>query len=197
MFIRYDTLAPVYFQSFRSVCYQWVWRSAERHDNHVCVQFKPGTGNDCRTAAATAVGFPERHFYAAHAAYPPLFVAEYFHRIGQQVKDDAFFFRMMHFFYPRRQLVFRAAIDNHHLRAQPQGRAGGVHRHVAAADYRHPFTYINRRVISCVVRPHQVVARQEFIGGDHAVQVFARNAHEFRQSCAGGDEYRLKFFFIE
>ncbi len=39
---------------------------------------------------------------------------------------------------------------------------------------------------------HEVDAGEEFVGGIHALEVFAGDVHEFRQPCAGADEHGFK-----
>jgi len=45
-----------------------------------------------------------------------------------------------------RAILFRAAINNRHLRTQSFGDPGAIHRHIAAADHHDFFADINRRI---------------------------------------------------
>ena len=43
-----------------------------------------------------------------------------------------------------------------------------------------------------IARAHQVAAREQLVGGEHAVQRLAGNAHETRIARAGADEHRVE-----
>ena len=99
---------------------------------------------------------------------------------------------MLHFLPAGGQLLHGAAVDDIDLfRPQAQGRAGGVHGHVAAAYHRHPAALHDGGLGIVQIGLHQVGAGQELIGGIDALQGLAGNVHEIRQAGAGADEDRL------
>ena len=72
--------------------------------------------------------------------------------------------------------VLRAAVDAVDLLgAEPQADAHRVHRGVAGADHRDALAERQRRVeVREVLRAHQVAARQQLVGREHAVERIAR-----------------------
>ena len=103
----------------------------------------------------------------------------------------------MDLFRPRRQFLFRTAIDDRHFGTEAQGRAGRIHRHVSAAHHGDAPADKDRRIARRVERAHQVAARQELVGGENPVQALARNAHEPGQAGTGADEDRLETLAVE
>ena len=91
---------------------------------------------------------------------------------------------------------FRTAVDDRGLRAQPLGRAHGVHRHVAAAHDHDTLPDVDRGVVRLVVGVHQIGPRQELVGRNHAVEVLARDAHETGQPGARADEDGVEPFLV-
>ena len=89
-------------------------------------------------------------------------------------------FGVMDLFGPGGHLLARAAVEDVDvLGAQPPGRAGGVHGHVAAADHAHAPPADDRRVVvGKGVGLHQVRAGEILVGRVDAAEVLAGHAHE-------------------
>ena len=141
-------------------------------------------GDRHRAAPAGIVGLAEFHAHAAHAAHAALAVVEDRDRVGQPVELDAFLLGVMHFLGARRRLGARAAVDAVHLLgAQPQRDAHRVHRGVAGADHGDALADRQRRVeVREVAGAHQVAARQQFVGRQHAVRANRRECPAWSDS---------------
>ena len=176
---------------------QRVGRRAERHHDHVAREVELRAGFRHGRPAAALVRLAQLHFHAAQAADPAPFVGEHLHGIGEHPEADALLAGVVHLLGAGRKLLLRTAVNDRGLGSEPPGRAHGVHRHVAAAHDRHAAADMDRRVVPCVVGVHQVGARQELVGRDHAVEVLARDAHEPGQSGARADEDRLVALLVE
>ena len=100
---------------------------------------------------------------------------------------------MVHLLQPGGQLLHAAAVDDvHFFRTQPPGAARGVHGHVAPAHHRYALAVHDGGEGILFIGFHQVDAGQVLIGGVHALEGLARDAHEARQARAAGDEDGLK-----
>ena len=186
LFVRDDIAPFIDLQIRRRLRQKRVRARADGDDDRIHLQreFRAFDGN--RAAAAGFVRFAKLHAQAFHADDMPLLIPQNARRIGQQMELNPLFFRVFHFFETGGHLGFRAPVNQiGMLRAEPQRGAHGIHCHVAAAEYRHVFPLRNRRVvIREIVGFHQIRARQIFVRGIDAVQVFARNPHEFGQPRA-------------
>ena len=108
------------------------------------------------------------------------------------------FHGVVDFLLPRRKLFFRAAVDDvHFLGSEPLGAARCVHGDISAADNGHFFALFDRRCRFGQVGLHQVDPRQILVGGVDTLEVFARNFHKHRQSCARSDEHRFVAVLVE
>ena len=103
---------------------------------------------------------------------------------------------MVHFFDTCGKFLFRAAVNDFDVGPQTKRRTRGVHSHVSPAYNDHFAAHVNRRVGFFIVSAHQISAGQEFIGGNHSVQIFAFDTHKVRKTCAAAYEYSLIAFFI-
>ena len=105
------------------------------------------------------------------------------HGVAQGLEDDAFFLGVLHLFLTGRQLGHAAAVDDvHGLGTQTHGAAGSVHGHVAAAHNGHLLAGADGGLAGGQVSLHQVGAGQELVGGVHALQALAGDAHEAGQT---------------
>ena len=103
---------------------------------------------------------------------------------------DALFLGVMNFFRSCRALRPRPAIDAvHFLGAQPEADPHRIHGGVAGADHGDaPAERKRRVVVREFLRPHQVAAGQQFVGGKHAIERIARDTEHRRIAGAGADE---------
>ena len=102
----------------------------------------------------------------------------------------------MDFLAARREFGLGAAIDDVHFGAQAQGRAGRVHRDVAAAHDAHLLAGVDRGEIILAPGLHQVVAGEELVGGEDAVEVLAGDVHELGQAGTGAHEDGFEAFVV-
>ena len=72
------------------------------------------------------------------------------------------------------------------------GTAGGVHRHIAAADDDDLLPPADRSVVLVLIGLHQVDTGEVLIGGDDAAELLPVDAHKPGQAGTGADEHRLK-----
>ena len=99
---------------------------------------------------------------------------------------------MLDLFAAGGQLGHAAAIDDVDLVcAQALCAAGGVHGDVAAADHGDLLAVLDGGLGVVLVGLHQIDAGQELVGGVHALEGLARDAHEAGQASAGADEHGL------
>ena len=112
------------------------------------------------------------------------------HRVGQELKYQAFFFGMADFLGAGGQFLSRAAVnEGHGLGPQPQSGSRRVHGHVAPPDHADRFSANDRRVVlGKAVGFHQVASGKILVGRVDPAQVFARHAQEYRQSCSNAQE---------
>ena len=174
-------------ESFCGGGHQRVGRCAHGHNDHIHVEGELRAGDGHRAAASGGVGFAQLHTDALHTAYPALVVAENADGVAEQIELHALLLGVVHLFSAGGQLLFRAAIDDVHLRAQPYGRAGGIHSHVAAADDCHTLAHEVGCLIPLLVGEEQIVAREELVGGDYSAEILALNVEEIREAGAGAE----------
>src|SRR6185437_17047913 len=191
-----DVVAWSGFEVGRGALNERIGRGAYADDDHVDGQYKLRALYGHGRAASAGIGSAKFHLHATRAGQPSLFVAEEGNGIGEHPELNSFFARVLHFLEPCGHLGFRAAVDKRSgPRAQTSGRAHRIHRRIAAADdhYVAVAAVVHRRVAgSRLVGAHQVHAREEFIGGVDAIEVFAGNTEKARQAGAGGNEDRVK-----
>ena len=99
----------------------------------------------------------------------------------------------------RRRFAPRPPVDaGHAVGAHPLRDAQRIHRRVARAHHRDPLAEPHRRVVQrLLVAAHQVDTRQEFVGGEHAVQRLSRNSGEFGRAGAGPYECAVIAHFAQ
>ena len=137
-----------------------------------------GVRQHLRAPATAFVRLTQYHGVAPYTGNKAILVAQYFHWIGQQTKDNTFLLCVLHFFRSCRQFLPPPPINDGHSSAAAQGTACCVHRYIAAAndDYlfgRHQGSH--GIWLGCM---HQVDAGQPLIRGKYAAQRFAGNAHK-------------------
>src|ERR1017187_5200174 len=126
-------------------------------------------------ATGTALRLHRLHLDTAHGADIALVVGKNFDRSGEPVEFDALLLGVMNLFRARRAFRPRPPVDAiHFLGAEPQADAHGVHGGVAGADYGDAFSKRKRGIeIREFLRPHQVAAGQQLVGGKHAIERIA------------------------
>ena len=91
----------------------------------------------------------------------------------------------------------RAAVDYGGVRAKPYGCARGIHSHVSAAHNYALLSGLDRGEVVIPEGLHKVVAGEEFVGGEHSVEVFARDSHKFGKAGACSYEHGLEAFLVK
>ena len=104
--------------------------------------------------------------------------------------------RVVDFLLAGRKFDFRTAVNDGGFGPQPQGRASCIHGHIAATDHDGLLASMDRREIVVSVGLHEVVPGQELVGGEDAVGILARDAHEAGQTGARADENGFEAFFV-
>ncbi len=167
--------------------------NGDNHRFHRHIKFAASLGD--RTATTALIRLAQFHFHAGHGAHKAVFIAQNRLRIRQHAEVDAFLLGVVDFFLTSRHFRLAAAIDDRNVCTQTTCATRRVHRDVAAADDSHAAADLHRRIMlrECV-GTHQVNTSQEFIGGIHAAQAFARNALEIRQTGTRTDEHRIVAF---
>ena len=108
----------------------------------------------------------------------------------QEEEFNAFFLSVLDFFLTCRKFCHGTAVDDIYLfRPKTQRGSCGIHCDVSAADNRNFSALHDRGDRIIQVGLHEIGTGEEFIGGIDALECFARNVHEVRQTCAGTDEY--------
>ena len=105
---------------------------------------------------------------------------------------------MLHLFVTGGQLLHATAIDHPDLSAQTLGAAGGVHRHVTAANDGNllALKIHDGGIAVLAIGLHEVDTGQELVGGEHALEVLAGDVHKHGQTCAGAHEHGLIALFL-
>jgi hypothetical protein len=167
--------------------------------HHVDVHLEAAVRHGHRAAPARGVGLAQLHAFAADRAHVVPVVGQQVDGRREPVELDTFLLRVVDFLGPRRRFVGRAPVQAHHLfGAQPQAHPQRVHRGVAGADDGHAPARLQRRVVARKVAcPHQVAACQQFVGRQHAVERFTRNAHEAGITRPRAHKQRMKAHFGE
>ena len=88
------------------------------------------------------------------------------------------------------------AVDDGRFGTEAQGRAGRIHRDIAAAHDTDALPGMDGGAIVVAEGLHEVVAGEEFVGGEHSVEVFTGDAHELRKTGAGAHEHGLEALFV-
>ena len=169
---------------------------AEGHDHGIAGDLELRAFDGDRRAAAAFIGLTEFHPDTLDAAYPSLFVGQDFNGIRKHLEFNAFLVRMVDLLLAGGQLHFGAAVHDGRFGAEAQGGARRVHGDVAAADHHALPAGMDGCEIIGTESLHQVVPGKEFIGGEDPVGVFARNAHETRQTGAGAHEHGLESLLV-
>ena len=114
-----------------------------------------------------------------------VFVFDDFDRVGQILKDNAFFFSFFDFYHIRRHFVLGSSVDIiDFLRAESDRGSACVHRGVAAADDRDLFAHADFFVSDNLT--------QEINTADHAFRVLTLAAYAGRYPRADAKEYRVE-----
>ena len=117
-----------------------------------------------RAPSARCVRLAEIHLNALYRPDSSFFVANHLNKVGEQFKDNALFLGVVNFLAARGHLTVAAAVDYIDLlRTEPFCAAGGIHRHVAPANDRHPAGLLYWRVIIIFVGFHQVYSGKELV----------------------------------
>ena len=90
---------------------------------------------------------------------------------------------MMHFLNACRKFLLCTTVHYSSLSSKTQSRTRSVHCHITATDNHHLLSGMYRSIVVRTVRFHQVIAGEELICGEHAVEMFARDVHETRKTC--------------
>ena len=122
--------------------------------------------------------------------------AQYFHRVGEEFEDYAFFHCVLDFFVTCRKFFLRSSVNHGYVCAQTFCAARRVHSHVAAADDNDFLVLFDRSVAVRLVGFHKVGSGQKFVCAVNAVEVFARDIHKFREACAAADKHAFEAVFV-
>jgi hypothetical protein len=172
---------------------------ADRIHDHVRLDLELAARLRDRPPPPGLVGLAEHHPDAAHAPHVPVVVAEQLDRAHEPLELDALLLGVMDFLGAGRRLLAAATVQAVDLLgAESQAHPHRVHGRVAGADHRDATPRLQRGVVVREVAGlHQVAARQQLVGREHAVQVLARNAHEARIACTGTDEHRVETHLLD
>ena len=156
---------------------------ADGRDDHVHRQLEGLALDGHRPAPARGVGLAQLHLLAEEAGDLAVSAGDGLQRRGQVNHLDAFAQGLLHFVLEGRHLFPGTAVDDGHVRPQPDGAAGHVDGHVAAAD--------DGQALADLLGLAQVVAPQELDPLDHARGVLVFNAQGFAHVAADAQEDRL------
>ena len=98
----------------------------------------------------------------------------------------------MHFLAAGGKLGLGTAVHDVDLGSEPQGCAGCIHRHVAAAHYANLLASVDGSEVVFPPGLHEVVAGKELIGGEYAAEVLTGYVHELGKTGAAADEHGLE-----
>jgi hypothetical protein len=137
------------------------------------------------------------HAEAFHLVEPAVFVAEERDGRAEELELDSLLLGVLDLFSASAKFGSTATEEDGGIGSHALRPAGGVHGGVATADDDGVLADVYGGLSVGLVGVHQVDAREEFIGGVNADQVFARHIEHVGQACAGAEEDGFIAFFVE